>query len=184
MFDSKEIARRAMARAEELRDDYRRLDSRRRTAVSFVICMAGIFIAVMAFAVNRRPAGLVGIDDEWIPLAAPAVWEYAEQENGPSFVIPGYDIVTVPAGASHIDMTLPNPEGNRCNFTFAIILEETGETLYESELVAPSEDAGEVTLNKPLEKGEYAAKLVIQAFGTEESDCSGRANVTFKLVVT
>lgn len=67
---------------------------------------------------------------------------------------------TIPAGqANNLRIDLENPEGNRGYFTFEIRLADTGEVLYRSDMVPPGESLKRISLNRPLEAGDYNAVL-------------------------
>ncbi|MCL2291643.1 MAG: hypothetical protein LBH62_08300 [Nitrososphaerota archaeon] len=100
----------------------------------------------------------------------------------PGIKIPGYDTVTLPANTKNVKMILLNPEGNPCYFTFELIVK--GETYYLSNLVEPSKCIEDLTLTKPLAKGEYKATLQIRAYSLDENyTVMNGANVEFDLNV-
>ena len=58
------------------------------------------------------------------------------------------------AGVTEQAVNLYNPEQNTCYFKMTILLSD-GTKLWESELVEPGKAIYEITLNEPLEAGEY-----------------------------
>ena len=96
--------------------------------------------------------------------------------------IPGYGTVHLPSGTTDVKMILLNPEGNPCYFTFELVVD--GETYYTSDLVEPSKCIEDLTLTKPLKKGEYDAVLKISAYSLDESlTRMNGAHAKFTLVV-
>ena len=95
--------------------------------------------------------------------------------------IPGYGTVYFPSGTTDVQMVLLNPEGNPCYFTFELVVD--GDTFYKSDWVAPAKCIEGFSLNKPLKKGEYSAKLQIRTFDLETHDGMNGANVDFRLIV-
>ncbi|MCL1982684.1 MAG: hypothetical protein FWG53_06345 [Clostridiales bacterium] len=110
----------------------------------------------------------------------------AEPENKsgdvPGIKIPGYGTVTLPANKTDVKLILLNPEGNPCYFTFELVVD--GETYYTSNMVEPSKCIEDLTLTKPLQKGEYTAILKVRAWSLDESHTQmNSANVEFELKV-
>jgi len=96
--------------------------------------------------------------------------------------IPGYGTVTLPANMTNVKMILLNPEGNPCYFSFELVVD--GETYYTSDMVPPSMCVEDLTLTKPLEKGEYTALLKIRTWSLDEGHhAMNGANVEFELKV-
>ena len=96
--------------------------------------------------------------------------------------IPGYGTVRLPSGTTDVKMVLLNPEGNQCYFIFELVVD--GETYFKSNLVEPSKCIEDLTLTKPLKKGEYTAILKISCYSLDESYTTmNGANVEFELIV-
>ena len=97
--------------------------------------------------------------------------------------IPGYPSIALPAGEREVSVSLVNPEGNPCYFTFELALKDTDEVLYTSRLVPPGQAVYEITLSRALEAGEYDAVLRISTTSlTDGSEMNG-ANVETRLIV-
>ncbi len=100
----------------------------------------------------------------------------------PGIKIPGYDTVTLPANTKNVKMILLNPKDNPCYFQFELMVK--GETYYMSNLVEPSKCIEDLTLTKPLIKGEYKAVLQIRAYSLDGNyTVMNGANVEFDLKV-
>lgn len=97
--------------------------------------------------------------------------------------IPGYASITIPAETTQVEMALLNPERNPCYFTFEIVLDDTGETIYTSNMVEPSKYIKHVTLAEALQAGEYGATIKIRTYSLDDLTELNGANVQTVLVV-
>ena len=97
--------------------------------------------------------------------------------------IPGYPSITLPKDQQTVNVALLNPAGNPCYFTFTLILKDTGETLYQSKLVAPGKAITEITMHKALPAGEYPATIQITTTSLEDGSAMNGANVETVLIV-
>ena len=61
-----------------------------------------------------------------------------------------------------------NSEGNSCYLRFTLTLADTGETIYQSGLIAPGMAVEESVLIKNLSRGEYTAIILIEAFSLSD----------------
>lgn len=169
MYNSREIAERALVRAEEIKTEKRA----GRKRLSFAGAMFCVCAAVVLTTITKSPTTAVIPDNEPVPLAEfPFLSEDPTSGFGsdPAFLIPEFTGVTVPANAKDAKTDLRNPEGNSRHFIFEILLKDTGERLYLSEPVAPGSGIEDITLAGPLPSGEYEAVLIIRAFAPDEPD--------------
>lgn len=97
--------------------------------------------------------------------------------------IPGYPSIALPAGKTDVQVALLNPDGNRCYFTFEIVLDDTGETIYTSKMVPPGKAVTNITLSKPLSAGNYKATIKITTASVEDLSPMNGANVQTELIV-
>ena len=95
--------------------------------------------------------------------------------------IPGYSRITFPANSREAKMILPNPDNNPCYFVFSIILEDTDEVIYRSGMIPPGMAVTDLTLNRPLEAGEYPIVIRIECFSLEDKTPMNGANVNATL---
>lgn len=51
--------------------------------------------------------------------------------------IPGFETWTIDAGETKVSAGFYNPEQNGCYFVISVIIDETGETIYESKYLKP-----------------------------------------------
>ena len=188
MFDSKEIAKRALLRAEEIKAEKKRRRVRIGSAgVLFSLCAAAAVFALTQYQAYT-PAPHMLVDEPRIPLAEAMQpdaearpYPAAAAERAPDIVIPAYDRAAVPAGETGLQMTLLNPEANPCYFTFEIILEDTGESLYQSGLTGPAMCIDGPVLKKGLTQGEYKAALIIRAYELDSLAAISSVTVKFDL---
>lgn len=78
-------------------------------------------------------------------------------------VVPGYGDLLFTAGQKQIEMILPNPQSNPCYFRYTLVLEDTGEILYQSPLIAPGKAVLEIELSRALSKGDYHLTIAIDS---------------------
>ena len=127
--------------------------------ILFPILLLGLMLCFVFFTGDSD-----SIIDDWFPDIETNVNikpEGEEVEVG-SIDINGFSKWHIPAGKTE-DLAIPleNPESNRCYFTFEIFLDDTGETLYKSKMVAPGDGIYLIDISRPLEAGEYDVTIHI-----------------------
>ena len=184
MFDYKEIARRALLRAEEIKARRRR--GYHRLGVATVALGAGILvIVVFSPMLNVGEKSITEIEDERIPLGAPLLREARAIPYGgtePEIIIPYINTVSIPAETLDIGIQLFNSGGNPCSLIFKIFLAETKELLYLSGMVEPGMSVDNISLIKDLPKGEYPAILMISAIDSESMSIMVEIAVDIKIL--
>ena len=115
---------------------------------------------------------------DWTGAAPPS--KNGEQQG---IKIPGYASISIPAGETDAKILLLNPEENPCYFSFELILDETGESLFTSKMVEPGKAIQEETLARALEAGEYDATIKISTYSLDTNTQMNGANVKTKLLV-
>ena len=79
----------------------------------------------------------------------------APAEDGPAQIaIPGYEALTLQAGARKQSLRLPNPEENDCYFQISLYLADDT-LLWQSDLIKPGKTSAPITLSRILEPGAY-----------------------------
>ena len=148
--------------------------TRRRTQVTAVLasCAAVVVVVLMAIQSFQKPS--VDLDDLPVPKG---VFPFG-------VVFPDIGDISVPAGAQDLQMSLSNLPGNDCIFVFEIVLADTGEVLFSSEQVGPGDEIRNVTLIRPLEKGEYRAVLNTRAYDVGSEVPFDELNAEFIITVT
>ena len=119
-----------------------------------------------------------GAAGDYVPPEAP--------QEEPGIAIPGWGQIALPAGKTDVTVDFPNPEENAGQYylTFALILKDTGETLYESELVPPGKTIQHITLSRPLDEGTYDAVVHVQPYRMDEQKTpTNNADMETKLIV-
>lgn len=111
----------------------------------------------------------------------------------PGIAIPGWGSITLPAGVTEASTALQNPEANEGWYylTFEMRLptvdEATGEEGYEvlftTGLIPPGQYCNKVTLNRPLEPGEYRAVVHVQPYTIENLTPTNNADMETVLIV-
>ena len=94
--------------------------------------------------------------------------------------IPGFKTMKVKAGASKVQATLQNPEGNPCYFV--ITLKVDGKERYKSKMIPPGKGIYEITLAEHFNKGSYSGVLLYEAYALEGLAPMNGANMNFTLV--
>lgn len=148
-----------------------------------VLCVA---VAVLAAVLVIRKDKNKDNDDKFTPTIDSDSGEIGTGSNysgGQQGIrIPGYPSITVDAGKDNVTMNLFNPEGNPCYFTFEIVLSDTGETIYKSDMVEPGKAITNVKLQHPLEAGEHNAVIKISTASLTDGKAMNGANVETVLV--
>jgi len=132
--------------------------------------------------------------DEQIPLASVNIFnndaktytgdmikEAGDIKEVQGFCYVSCDIMDARAGSNQIAAALFNPDTNPCNLAFDIILQETGECLYTSDLVKPGMCVDGFAINSALGAGEYKAAMVIRAYAPDCADMMESVNIEFIL---
>ena len=117
--------------------------------IVIIICLCAVIIAGLIYFMKLKG----GSDSAFKPdLDSNAKTQTADDtgEKPTGIRIPGYPTITIEADKKDVQMNLMNPEGNPCYFTFEIVLNDTGETIYTSKMVEPGKAITEVTLDKAL----------------------------------
>jgi hypothetical protein len=78
--------------------------------------------------------------------------------------IPGYSTLTINGASSTWNMSLVNPEGNSCYFKYTLTVEETGETIYESDLIEPGKAISSFDVSNAPTEGDYTLLINIATF--------------------
>ena len=151
--------------------------------MNIAILLTGVCLAAAAtlFIVMSQKGLLtpeIEIKDGQAPLALP---DFVEDSG---ILYPVIRDVRLTADDTMASIILRNPEGNTCYLTFEIILAETGESLYLSELVAPSAYIEEQKLARGFTEGRYEAELVIRVYDPLSYTEQRIKTVPFELDVT
>ncbi len=110
------------------------------------------------------------VKEPWTPVIDSGIYDILTDGDtdisSQSIQINGFTDWSLPAGKTeNLPILLENPKGNPCYFTFSIVLAD-GTILYESKQVPPGNCISSVTINQPMDEGEYTAELVIHTNDT------------------
>lgn len=153
------------------------------TAIIILLIGAGVTVGIIMFNGNnqteQQSQGVVFDNNA-------SHYEKDVENKGGSdsgIKVPGYPDMTVDAGTTDFPITLLNPKDNPCNFKFTLTLADTNENLCTTNLVKPGDAIKGVTLDKPLEKGEYTLLVNIATYSTDNNTEMNGAQVKTKLTV-
>ncbi|MEG1500628.1 MAG: hypothetical protein RR396_01590 [Clostridiales bacterium] len=81
--------------------------------------------------------------------------------------IPGYPYLYFKANDQSAEVNFLNPASNPCFFVFALVLDKTGQVIYQSQMVAPGKFLPRIQLQHGLAQGEYPATIQITTFSLD-----------------
>lgn len=84
--------------------------------------------------------------------------------------IPGYKQIKMHADSDTAFMALWNPSGNPCYFKFTILIRDTKEKLYESDLIPPGKAITEILFNRKIKEGSYDIDVKIDTYQLKDKD--------------
>lgn len=96
--------------------------------------------------------------------AQPAA-QSAQADSG-NINIPGFEALDFKADKDSQSVPFHNPKDNTCYFRLTLTLD--GETLWQSDYIAPGETVGDIKLTRTLDSGEYNAKLKYECFTLQD----------------
>lgn len=99
----------------------------------------------------------------------------------PTIAIPGFKDITIPAYTTDVRVDLKNPGSNTCYFIISLELDD-GTILFTSEMLAPSEGIGDITLSEALSQGEYEAIVKYDAYDADDFSPLNTAEVNITLI--
>lgn len=146
-------------------------------------CLAvGGVIAVFPSLMTIAPSGEVSEtsqefafeEDQMRASAAPGVTLGIE--------IPGYKQIVVSSDSITQSVELPNPERNNVYFRITMVLTETGEEIYQSDLLAPGQTLYQIDFHRKIEIGEYPLTLRYETF-TNDGDFTPQNGATMESVL-
>lgn len=92
-------------------------------------------------------------------------WEAKEtSDNSDQIKIPGYDEIIFKANETTQQITLYNPEGNPCYFTFSLYIDQDETAVYQSDMVEPGKAIESVVLSHALSEGDYQLNIHIDTY--------------------
>lgn len=144
-------------------------------------------LLLLLFAFCGRSDSLPIADNPWIPTIDQHISDSTAAEEKPTvpqIKIAGFSSWHVPAGQTeNIPIALKNPDGNPCYFSFAIVLKDTNEIIYQSDMVPPGESIRKVSISKALPEGTYPAIVQIRTNELETGREMNSANLNLTITV-
>lgn len=158
--------------------------SKNKIMITVIIALCAVVAVLVTVLVTRKDKN--NNDDKFTPNIDSDAGEIGTGSNysgGQQGIrIPGYPSITVDAGKENVTMNLFNPEGNPCYFTFEIVLSDTGESIYKSDMVEPGKAITNVKLQHALSAGEHNAVIKISTASLTDGKSMNGANVETVLV--
>ena len=134
------------------------------------ICIVPILIAVLIALAHTGRRLYVELTKE--PVLDEAAIGYSQEglvnDDPDKIMIPVIGDIETEEGERHVDDILPNPEGNTCYFRYILELEDTGEVLFESDLIEPGKALIGFYMDRGLEEGEYDAIIRIRTYDEKD----------------
>ncbi len=153
---------------------------KKKTAVGYTLIVVGItaLICILIFIFLGyhfflKP-GIEFEEDQTIQQAA---------VQSDKISIPGFETWTIDAGEKTVSSNFYNPEKNSCYFVISVVLDDTGETIYQSKYLKPGQHLYQVELTRELEAGSYPATLHYSTYSPVDLSPLNGADVPFELVV-
>lgn len=151
--------------------------------------IGGIVAAVLVVAIaagfllgNNRNAASNGLKVQKNTVEWNQDMKSADEDAG--IQIPYYSDVYMKGGTDTIDMTLVNPKENDCYFTYTFILSDTGEEIYQSDLIGPGRALEQVKLNQEVPNGTYKLNIRVDTYTMEDQETLNNAIVATNLIAS
>lgn len=140
---------------------------RKRIVVAIaLLALLGAAVAAAIFFLQPRPEA-PRIDPSATDYSIPG-YENPDGAGQGRIRIPTYSEWDMKAGSDEIEVPLVNTEGNPCYMRFSVKLKDSGEVLYQSDLVPPGKAIPSIRLDRPLEAGTYPVTVSISTFGLDD----------------
>ena len=151
--------------------------------------IGGIAAAVLVVAIaagfllgNSRNSAANGLKVQKNTVEWDQDMKSADKDAG--IQIPYYSDVYMKGGTDTIDMTLVNPKENVCYFTYTFILSDTGEEIYQSDLIGPGRALEQVKLNQEVPNGTYKLNIRVDTYTMENQETLNNAIVATNLIAS
>lgn len=169
-------------------DDFIAIESHRFMLWLLPILLALILLLVFSFCGRTPEQTPVEETSSWSPVIEDDLGEdttAASTQNGAQIQIAGFSSWHIPAGqAEDLPIYLHNPDGNPCYFSFRIALEDTDETLYQSDMVPPGETIRQVDLAHSFDAGTYDVVIYITTNALDDGAAMNSAKLNVALTVS
>ena len=167
-------------------DNFVAIESHRCLLPLLPILLALILLLALSFCGRTPERTPIEDTSSWSPVIEDDLGEdvtAASTQSGAQIQIAGFSSWHIPAGETkNLPITLKNPDGNPCYFSFSIILSD-GETIYQSDMVPPGEAIKQITINRALSAGEYAATIHIDTNALDDGRAMNKADLNLTITV-
>lgn len=140
----------------------------------FCILLALLAVAGLGFLIHKvvpasaepqpstNPLGVVDSDAQ----LGEGEWSVPDKidTTGKNIKINGIAEMRLKAGVREQNWVFSNPKENPCYFKYEIVIIETGETIYTSNLVPPGYSISKFTLNRALDAGTYKTVIHVKTY--------------------
>lgn len=145
------------------------------------------FLLLILFTFCGRSDSIPIANNPWAPTIDQHINDSTVTEKNstvPQIKIAGFSSWHVPAEQTeNIPIALKNPDGNPCYFSFAIVLKDTNETIYQSDMVPPGEAIRKISISKSLPEGTYPAIVQIRTNELETGRAMNSADLNLTITV-
>lgn len=152
------------------------------------ILLALILLLVFSFCGRTPEQTPVEETSSWSPVIEDDLGEdttAASTQSGAQIQIAGFSSWHIPAGQTEdLPIYLHNPDENPCYFSFRIVLEDTDETLYQSDMVPPGETIRQVDFAHSLDAGTYDVVIYITTNALDDGSPMNTAKLNVVLTVS
>lgn len=134
-------------------------DHKKLSALAAVLAV----VLAVAAAVMLTPKGEVTSFTPEFETAQSQALSEGGSENG--IRIPGYTVIPIRAGETEVEIDLNNPQENKVYFQITFLLGK--EQIYQSKLIKPGDHLYHITLQRPLEAGDYDLTIQYDTFSMD-----------------
>ena len=169
-------------------DNFVAIESHRYLLWLLPVLLALILLLALSFCVRTPEQTPIEDTSSWSPVIEDDLGEdttAASAQSGAQIQIAGFSSWHIPAGqAEDLPIHLHNPDGNPCYFSFRIALADTGETLYQSDMVPPGETIQQVDLARSFDAGTYDVVIYITTNALNDGTAMNSAKLNVTLTVS
>lgn len=144
-----------------------------------VIAAAAVIIGFLLYSFRSRETGTPSYSADAVD------WDgsFGETAEEGMITIPGYDTVPLKEGSDTSKIELVNPETNDCLFQYELILKDSDEVLYTSDMLEPGKAIMSQKLNQTLTEGDYPLIIRINTFSLDGKDSYNGSDIETTLHV-
>ena len=166
-------------------NDYVVITTRRYACLPIIFVLMILLLLLLPYC--NKDTGSTPTTTPWNPVIEANLGEDETsntQSANSQIQIAGFSSWHISAGESeNLPITLENPEGNPCYFSFSIVL-ENGEKIYQSNMVPPGEAIKKITINRSLNAGVYPAIVHIDTNSLKDGKEMNKADLNINICVS